>query len=224
MGSFKLTLITYLNDANEIVGITVKVSAGMGMKLEPFSWVRVEQGKKFASELVISAGAQSIVFEGKGENGKTKNGEYVLSYDGNEILTVELKDYVSNDDQLSGTVRIAPSEYVMDMFMDEADLSQAIIDLIGTAEPALEIKFDSNGQVGSASFALAVGTKNLIAISINSKLTAADSIVLPEKYVEMTPDSDGSEWMETMNPDFLDTLMDRLIEAGVPAELFAFMG
>lgn len=227
MGSFKLTLVTYLNDANEIVGNTVKLSLpglGMGMKYEPISWVRVEQGKKFASELVISAGIESIVFEGKGENGKTKNGEYVLSYDGNEILTVELKDYVSNDDQLSGTVRIAPSEDAMESIMDEADLSQAIIDLIGTAEPALEIKFDSNGQVGSASYALAVGTKNLIAISINFKLTAADSIVLPEKYVEMTPDSDGSEWMETMNPDFLDTLMDRLIEAGVPAELFAFMG
>lgn len=227
MGSFKLTLVTYLNDANEIVGNTVKLSLpglGMGMKYEPISWVRVEQGKKFASELVISAGIESIVFEGKGENGKTKNGEYVLSYDGNEILTVELKDYVSNDDQFSGTVRIAPSEDAMESIMDEADLSQAIIDLIGTAEPALEIKFDSNGQVGSASYALAVGTKNLIAISINSKLTAADSIVLPEKYVEMTPDSDGSEWMETMNPDFLDTLMDRLIEAGVPAELFAFMG
>lgn len=99
-----------------------------------------------------------------------------------------------------------------------------MIDLIGTAEPALEMKIDSNGQVGNVSYALTVGTKNLVAISINSKVTTADSIVLPEKYVEMTADSDGSEWMETMNPEFLDTLMDRLIEAGVPAELFAFMG
>ena len=224
--SFKLTLTTYLNDANDIVGISAKVSTNMGMKvtIEPFSWVRVEQGKKFASELVISGGELAIVFEGKGENGKTTNSEYTLSYAGDELLTVEVKDYVSNEEQVSGTVRIVPSEYVMDMFMEEADLSQAVIDLIGTAEPALEMKIDSNGQVGNVSYALTVGTKNLVAISINSKVTTADSIVLPEKYVEMTADSDGSEWMETMNPEFLDTLMDRLIEAGVPAELFAFMG
>lgn len=225
IGSFKITLVTYLNDANEIVGNTVKLSLsslGMGMKYEPISWVRVEQGKKFASELVISAGTESIVFEGKGENGKTKNGEYVLSYDGNEILTVKLKDYISNDDQFAGTIRIAPSEDAMENIMDEADLSQSIIDLIGTAEPALEIKFDSNTQGGSFSIALAVGSKNLIAISSNTKLTTPDDIVIPENYVEITADSDGSEWLENMNPDFLDTLMDRLIEAGVPAELFAF--
>ncbi|MBQ8909873.1 MAG: zinc ribbon domain-containing protein [Oscillospiraceae bacterium] len=223
LGSFKLTLITYLNDANEIVGNTVKLSLpglGMGMKYEPISWVRVEQGKKFASELVISAGTESIVFEGKGENGKTTNSEYTLSYDGEELLTVEIEDYVSTDNQLAGTVRIVPSEYVMENMMSEMDLNDSIADLIGSASPALEIDFSGDKQGGSFSVALAAGAKKLIAISSTSKITGADAIEPPTDYVEYKDDESLTEWTENMKTDFLDTLMNRLIEAGVPAELF----
>ena len=223
LGSFKLTLITYLNDANEIVGNTVKLSLpglGMGMKYEPISWVRVEQGKKFASELVISAGTESIVFEGKGENGKTTNSEYTLSYDGEELLTVEIEDYVSTDNQLAGTVRIVPSEYVMENMMSEMDLNDSIADLIGSASPALEIDFSGDKQGGSFSVALAAGAKKLIAISSTSKITGADAIEPPTDYVDSKDDESLTEWTENMKTDFLDTLMNRLIEAGVPAELF----
>ena len=223
LGSFKLTLITYLNDANEIVGNTVKLSLpglGVGMKYEPISWVRVEQGKKFASELVISAGTESIVFEGKGENGKTTNSEYTLSYDGEELLTVEIEDYVSTDNQLAGTVRIVPSEYVMENMMSEMDMNVSIADLIGSASPALEIDFSGDKQGGSFSVALAAGAKKLIAISSTSKITGADAIEPPTDYVEYKDDESLTEWTENMKTDFLDTLMNRLIEAGVPAELF----
>ena len=199
LGSFKLTLITYLNDANEIVGNTVKLSLpglGMGMKYEPISWVRVEQGKKFASELVISAGTESIVFEGKGENGKTTNSEYTLSYDGEELLTVEIEDYVSTDNQLAGTVRIVPSEYVMENMMSEMDLNDSIADLIGSASPALEIDFSSDNQGGSFSVALAAGAKKLIAISSTSKITGADAIEHPTDYVEYKDDESLTEWTQ----------------------------
>ncbi len=223
LGSFKLTLITYLNDANEIVGNTVKLSLpglGMGMKYEPISWVRVEQGKKFASELVISLPTESIVFEGKGETGKTTNSEYTLSYDGDELLTVEVKDYVSSDNQLAGTVRIVPSEYVMENLMSDMDMEDAVADLIGSASPALQIDFSNDKQGSRFSVALAAGAKKLIAISTTSKFTEPDAIEPPTNFVEYKDDESLTEWTENMKTDFLDTLMNRLIEAGVPAELF----
>ena len=221
MGDVKITLVTYLNDANDIVGITVKASME-DSKIEPFSWVTVEQGKKFATEVVVSTGSEEIVLEGSGENGETMNAEYVLSFDGNDIVIVELKDYVSNEEKLSGTVRISLPEAILEDLIANANLNDSIAELIGSAEPALEIKVDNNNQGGNVSVALTVGSKNLLSISASAQYTSPDSIELPEDYVEMQDEDSAMAWMETMNPDFLDTLMDRLIEAGVPAELFAF--
>ena len=220
--SFKLTLLTYLNDANDIVGITVKASS-MGAKLEPLSWVRVEQGKKFASELVISAGTESLVFEGKGEKAKTTNSKYTLSYNGDEILAVKVQDYVSDDTKTAGTLRITLSKDIMDEVMSGADLPESVLDLIGSADPALEIQFNiAEGESGSFSIALAAGTKKLLTLALSTKLTAPDAIQIPENVVEFKDEESLTEWAETMNEDFLSTLMERLIEAGVPAELFAF--
>ena len=220
--SFKLTLLTYLNDANDIVGITVKASS-MGAKLEPLSWVRVEQGKKFASELVISAGPESLVFEGKGEKAKTTNSKYTLSYNGDEILTVKVQDYISDDTKTAGTLRITLSKDIMDEVMSGADLPESVLDLIGSADPALEIQFNiAEGESGSFSIALAAGTKKLVTLALSTKLTAPDAIQIPENVVEFKDEESLTEWTETMNEDFLSTLMERLIEAGVPAELFAF--
>ena len=220
--SFKLTLLTYLNDANDIVGITVKASS-MGAKLEPLSWVRVEQGKKFASELVISAGPESLVFEGKGEKAKTTNSKYTLSYNGDEILTVKVQDYISDDTKTAGTLRITLSKDIMDEVMSGADLPESVLDLIGSADPALEIQFNiAEGESGSFSIALAAGTKKLLTLALSTKLTAPDAIQIPENVVEFKDEESLTEWTETMNEDFLSTLMERLIEAGVPAELFAF--
>lgn len=217
MPSFKLTLVTYLNDTNDIVGMTAKLSAE-GEKLEPFSWIRVEQGKKFASEMVISAGTESVVIEGSGENGDSTNAEYVLSVAGEEILTVSVKDYVDNDQQISGTVRIAPSDAILDNVM--SNMNDVVSGLLGSADPSLEIKFFKNADKVELAVGLAVGSKNLLAVSTSATLTAPDDIAVPENYVEISEDSDPSQWLETMNPEFLETLMDRLIEAGVPAELF----
>lgn len=220
--SFKLTLLTYLNNANDIVGITVKVSS-MGVKLEPLSWVRVEQGKKFASELVISAGTESVVFEGKGEKAKTTNSKYTLSYNGDEILTVKVQDYVSDDTKTAGTLRIIPSENIMDEVMSGADIPEAVLDLIGSADPALEIQFSVvNGESGEYSIALAAGTKKLVTLSVTTKLTAPDAIQIPENVLELKDEESLTEWTEGMNEDFLSALIERLIEAGAPAELFAF--
>lgn len=220
--SFKLTLLTYLNDANDIVGITVKASS-MGAKLEPLSWVRVEQGKKFASELVISAGPESLVFEGKGEKAKTTNSKYTLSYNGDEILTVKVQDYVSDDTKTAGTLRITLSKDIMEEVMSGADLPESVLDLIGSADPALEIQFNiAEGESGSFSIALAAGTKKLVTLALSTKLTAPDAIQIPENVIEFKDEESLTEWAETMNEDFLSTLMERLIEAGVPADLFAF--
>lgn len=220
MISFKVTLLTYLNDANEIVGVTVKASS-MGEKLEPISWIRVEQGKKFASELVISSGSEAIVLEGKGETDKATNSKYVLSYDGDEILNIEVKDYISNDEQISGTVRIKLAKEILEDVMEDAYLDESIANLIGSAEPALEIKFASDSQKFECSIALVVGSKSLITLSTNGKWTAADAIVPPENYVEVEDEDDLMDWAGNMKSDFLETLMNRLIEAGVPSELFA---
>jgi len=221
MPDIKLTLVTYLNDVNDIVGIKVKASSD-GEKIEPFSWVHVEQGKKFASEIEISSGMESLVIEGSGETDKAKNAEYVITFADQDILIIELKDYISNEEQHSGTVRIMPSENVMEMLLSEASLNDSIADLIGSADPALEIKFNNNAQGSNGSVALAVGNKSLITISVSAKTKTPDAIEIPEDYIEMQDEDSIMEWVETMNPEFLDTLMDRLIEAGVPAELFAF--
>lgn len=222
MPSFKITLVTYMNSSNEIVGMTIKASAS-GMKLEPIHWVTVESGKKFASELIVSTsvGSEDIVIEGEGTNGKTKNGEYVVTVQDVEYLTLELIDYVSDEKKgTSGALRIIPSEEIMEMILSELDLDASISGIIGSQNLALELKFSDTKEGDSIEISILVDSKALITISVSAKQKNPSAVEIPSNYIE-----DADEWAAEFDIEAAaGTLISRLKNAGVPEELFAGIG
>lgn len=222
MPSFKITLVTYLNSSNEIVGMTFKVSSS-GMKLEPIHWVTVESGKKFASELIVSTsvGSEDIVIEGEGTNGKTKSAEYVVTVQDVEYVTLELSDYVSDEKKgTSGALRIIPSEEILEMILSELDMDASISGIIGSQDLALELKFSDTENGASIDVSILADSKALITVSVSAKQKNPSAVEIPSNYVE-----DANEWAAKFDIDAAaETLISRLKNAGVPEELLAGIG
>lgn len=212
-----LVLTTYLNDLNDIVGVSLKLITD-GEEYEPVSWIHVEQGKKFASELVITDGNEELLIAGSGEIGNAKNAVYEVSFDDERLLKVELVDYVSTNKEKSGTIRIVPDGKVIDELMYGVD--DGIAGLVDAAEPALELSFENTEKSNYFSIALVVGKKTLLSVSTSAEEVKPDSISIPSDYVNVEDEDDLMEWVENIDTSFVETLMDRLIQAGVPEELF----
>lgn len=219
LDSFKITVTTYLNGSNDIVGLKLKVSAD-GEKMEPFYWVTVQKGNKFATEIVISADGEEILIEGEGENGKTTNGEYVVSYNDEEFVTVKISDYVADEKQISGTIRITPAEALMEQLLSEAGMDGSVAGIALEMVEALEIELSGNQQDGKVAISIVGGGTKYITVSVSAKQTEADAITVPENYVDMNDYDAQDEWVSNMDFGFIETLMERLIEAGVPEEFF----
>ena len=217
MVKMKITLVTYLNSSNEIVGNSIKASA-YGNKMEPFRWVKVESGKKFAVEVAISgAPGEEIVLEGEGTTGKTKNATYTLSAMDEDVLEIEVIDYVFDAKTgMSGTLKITPSEYVMESILESADVDAAIAGLISSQEPALQIEFSGTGENANVSISLLANSKKMLTISSSSKFQKAAEFEIPTNYV------DEDEWVNTMDEESAkQTLISRLRAAGFPEDLLS---
>ena len=221
--SFKLKLTTYLNGANEIVGMAIKVSAS-GVAVEPFSAITVEQGKKFATQIQFGAGEYVFMIEGEGTNGKTTTGDYVLTYQDDELLTVKLKDYVVNNNVPTGEIRIELDEsfvegFVEAFFVEQMYLDESVTGIIAEMDWAFVIQMSGSAKDYQASFAIAGDNTKYITISATAKEKKPSAIKFPEIYIDMDDYDFEEQWSETLNQDFLDTLLNRLREAGVPEEL-----
>ncbi len=224
--SFKIKLTTYLNGANEIVGIAAKYSAS-GISVEPFSYVTVEQGKKFATEIQFGAGDEVLLIEGNGTTGKTTTGEYVVTYQNEEVLTVKVQDYAVDEKQTTGTIRIIPNKtFIKNFLTEQFYLDDSAVDVAAGIEWALQIKLSGKPEDMVMSVSVAGNETNYVTLSVSEKETAASEITLPEKYINMDDYDFEEQWAETVNQEFLNTLFERLVEAGVPEELLemALMG
>lgn len=221
--SFKLKLTTYLNGANEIVGMAIKVSAS-GVSVEPFSAITVEQGKKFATQIQFGAGEYVFMIEGEGTNGKSTTGDYVLTYQDDELLTVKLKDYVVNNNVPTGEIRIELDEsfvegFVEAFFVEQMYLDESVTGIIAEMDWAFVIQMSGSAKDYQASLSIAGDNTKYITISATAKEKKPSAIKFPEKYIDMDDYDFEEQWSETLNQDFLDTLLNRLREAGVPEEL-----
>lgn len=223
--AFKLKLTTYLNGANEIVGVALEVSAN-GVTVEPISSVTVKQGKKFASQLQFGAGEYVYMIEGEGTDGRTTTGDYVLTYQGDEALTVKLKDYAVKDNVPTGEIRIGLDEsfiegFVEAFFVEQMYLDESVTGIIGEMDWSFVIRMSGSEKDYQASFAIAGDNTKYITISATAKEKAPSAITFPEKYINMDDYDFEEQWSETMKQDFFDTLLNRLKDAGVPEELLS---
>ena len=202
-----LTLETYLDSKDNIVGRTVTVSAE-GQKVK-ISYITVTEGDKFAFEADV-ADAATVTGSGTIKDGKS-TGEYVLEMMGVEYLTLKTENFYTTDSgAFSGTFALYPESALL----DEMDLDSSILQLIGS-NVGIQVSLDTTTETPSASFGILAGSTELISIGVSSKTGKAGSIALPEVTVDVNDDAAGYAWLEDLD---LDTVLKNLEKTGIPSE------
>lgn len=208
----KLILVTYLNNSNEIVGMTFTGEVE-GEKVDFVHWVKVERSKKFASEFVISTtpDAEVLRVDGKGEINKKLSADYIVYIDETEIFTVQLFDYVSNETEASGTIKIIPTREIVESILYLAEVDDMVASMISSQDLALEIKFSGNQTNSAVEYSIWADKDVLIKIAVTAKEKKPEAIEKPQNTVE--------EFSDTELDDLKAELRSNFKEAGMPEEL-----
>lgn len=202
-----LTLETYLDSKDNIVGRTVTVSTE-GQKVK-VSYITVTEGDKFAFEADV-ADTATVTGSGTIKDGKS-TGEYVLEMMGVEYLTLKTENFYTTDSgAFSGTFALYPESALL----DEMDLDSSILQMIGS-NVGIQVSLDTTIETPSASFGILAGSTELISIDVSSKTGKAGSIALPEVTVDVNDDAAGYAWLEDLD---LDTVLKNLEKTGIPSE------
>ena len=193
--------IGILSDAKgALCGLTLKAS---GQKAECFA---VRSGNKYGFELSFPNDAISIEGEGK-YKGDLLTAEYEIEAMGMEIGTIELKDF-DLEYMTKGTVIIRPSEELISNVLGG---SAAILSM---GDPALELSFTS-GETSTLCVAVHMGSNEFVRISLDSSFKDASGVSIPSGAI--SPD----EWSEGLG---MQSVADILEDAGIPLELFSYIG
>lgn len=208
----KFILVTYLNNSNEIVGMSFTGDAD-GEEIELVRWLRVIKGKKFASEFVVSASsdAEIIRVDGKGEVNKKMSADFVVHVDETEIFTVQLFDYVNNETESSGKMKIIPTKEIVEGILYLADVDSTIASLISSQNFVLEIKFSGNQTSSKVEYSLLADNEALISLSVSANEKKPSAIEKPQNVVD--------EFSEAELDDLNAELRSNFKEAGMPEEL-----
>lgn len=205
----ELVIETYVNNKMEIVGRTIKNKAMDDFEI---SYITVWKGKNFAFEAKLPKG---IEISGEGTEKKNiLNGEYELSVNGVDYLTVELKDYdkkKAEEGYPSFTLLLKPDEELLDSMNLGSNPALA---LLGD-DLALEIKFSTTETKANMGFKVLAGKKMLFGITTSTKQTDG-KVTEPDNYITVDSDQELESWLETLD---LEELMNKLENAGVSREL-----
>lgn len=195
-----ITLETFIDGKNEIVGRTITVEAD-GEEVELY-YITVTEGKEFAFQAEI---ADMAVIEGEGTlSGDKRTGSYTLSVDGTEYVTLELEDFSCTDGKPSGTLRIVPSS---DLYSN-AGAAASAVSILSTA--TVELTFDGN----TVRLAVEVSGAEMLALTFSAGYGKAQPIDIPNS-IDANDDKAAMEWVSELD---WSALIANLKEAGVPSE------
>lgn len=178
-----------------------------GDEWTPFYWVTVTDKKQQNTEIILSdpyeegitiTGGQTI------EKG-VGNGTYVIAVEGEDVMEIELVNFISNEETTSGSIRLYPSSEMM----DEASGGSGMSMLLGKLGFQIDLGKDTFG------IHLISGDDILIGISMNVTTDGKKvDVKLPDNI--LTGSYAADDWAAELD---LDELLGRLEKAGVPSEL-----
>lgn len=209
-----ITFNIWVNMKGEIIGAGLDVEDD-GEEVA-FAYQNVQKGNKLGTILTIEAEGETVKFEGSGEVKKNKfNGEYELKAMGTHILDINIENVdtkLIKDNVFNGKISVKLSS-AAGKLLESYDESAA---LLAKGEVILE-STPSNKDELKLKLSVNVDGGLLGAISVNAVKSEPKSIVIPDKYVDVTDDKAMETWAEeSMNN--LGVLIDKLESAGLPGE------
>lgn len=210
---------TYINNSDEVVGRTISVSG----QEEEISYITVWDGDEFEFEALL--GEVEITGKGSREKGLIE-AEYVLNAEGMEVLTLEVSDWDEKQAEagyLCGTLRLAPSDMLLNEIM--YDLDYSVASMLSGSDLALEIDLNMTEESSAAGVKLMADRTMLLGVTFSVATSEGEKVSAPANEVALIVDGMPNEealqnWILDM--DF-DALLKNLRAAGVPSDLVGIL-
>ena len=205
-GTEYLVLTDYVNGAHEIIGREIGANS-----ITAISILSAESGNDIGYEVSI---ADKLSVKGKGtENGDAVTGDFTLSVEGKEIVTLGLENFSSDLENctLNGAVVLKFGKDVKDLMDSSAYTTLSLLN------PSLRMEFDTSKDKSSSSIAVFSGESVFVKLSANSEATEA-------KVANAPSDSETVSYTEIDISELdLSKLVDNLKKAGVPENLLTVL-
>lgn len=191
---------TYIDNKSEVVGRTITVSSD-DEEME-ITYMEVKKGNKFA----FYAGADVVEINGEGTiKGDARTGEYTLSVDGTDYVTLELEDFICADNKVTGTLRLIPEGGVVDAM---GDAPSSIAGILTSGE--LELVFGES----SVSYSVKAAGSKLFTLSLSGSASKPSEIAIPDS-ASVSSEADLEGWVADLE---FDAILKNMEKAGVPDE------
>jgi len=137
-------------------------------------------------------------------------GKYVLYVEGQKLGAVEFENVTEN----SGTLRLVPSEELMEQAMSGSGVPAALLG----GNIALEVSYGTNSNETGLTVKILAGSKDLVGLSLTSKPAKGGEIKIPSNTLDMdsASENDIMRWVQSM--DF-SSVIKALKDAKVPTEI-----
>ena len=176
-----------------------------------FSYYTVTEGNNFKTIFEV-AEEMKVTGSGTINNGKI-NGTFAFTAEGITGLTIELKNYETNNkDFASGTIIIKPTKDLLNM-MDGVD--ELPFDDIG-----LQLDVDITGDKYDITMKLIGDDAMVVGLALKLATKTPGNIKIPTNTVDINDQTALMNWVAGI--DF-DEIIDNLGDAGVPSELLSVL-
>ncbi len=165
----------------------------------------VESEGKFGYVMVFGP---DLEIHGTGENKDDGiSGEFVLSVEGEEMITLVLEDVVDTVSAQSGSVAISFNKAFYEMIAEDSGDS-SVASTLAILNPTLKIEQDSTKEKGSATITLMISGMDAFQIIGEGKIAEPEAITIPDNCVDAMDDEAMEQWLEdTGLYDLLEGMM-----------------
>ena len=196
-----IDLITYTDAKGNSIGLSVEMNGTTFVNM-----FTLRSGDNFATAISFPEGEVELTAEGTDNKGVV-SAEFVLEYQGMEMLKLTLIDFDTNTLR-SGTIKLTPSDDLMDMALQEAPaMVRGLL-----SEISAEISF----QDSAVSLALFSDGEELIRLTAATQIKNPTSVDVPSSGIDVNDEEASANWV--LGWDY-EAVLDNLRDGGVPGHL-----
>ncbi len=212
-----LYLHTYLDGQNQVVGHLLG-AVDNGENQDVIYYVTVRDEEEIAWETRLT---DEVRILGSGKEKDTLDATYYVYYQDEKYLKLEYTNYDQKAEFATGTISVTPQEALIEAMTENMDPSaQAIIGMF-----VVEIKTSGTAQDNVTAITLKAMGMEFVTLEISGEVTEPDAIQIPKDSVDGMDSAQMDQWSSEIDQDaFQDKLIERLAQAGVPAELLFLLG
>ncbi len=209
-GSSSLTVNTYLDSTDAIVGREITVTAEdqqIIMRL-----LTAVSGEDLGLEMSMTADGDTMKLIASGTKESIEM-EIWLPGARSSFLTLEIENAEIENGNVRSALTLVPGDNMIDLLMADPEIG-SVAPLLASC--AMEMVLESDGETTQIPrLALIAGGEELLVLSASGKITDAADITFPEGGIDINAPTSLEAWLETL---VLDQIISGLEKAGLPSE------